>query len=76
MRLGKAAKEALADTARRALAGQCTVKVPARNRALAYRIFEAATPHLEGYGAVPRPHMLMWELPNGSCIRVVHGQNA
>ena len=75
MRLGTRAKEVLRDTVHRALAGPCVVRVPARSRALAYRIFEAATPHLEEYGAVPRG-ALTWQLPNGSSIKVVHGKDA
>ena len=74
MRLGKNAKEVLRDTVHRALAGPCEVKVPARNRAVAYRIFESVSPHMEEYGARPQPHVLCWVLPNGSVIRVEHGR--
>ena len=72
MRLGKTAKEALHDTVRRALSGPCVVTVPARSRAMVYRMFEGVTPHMEEYGAVARPHMLSWALPNGSLIRIAH----
>lgn len=76
MRLGKEAKLALHETARRALSGPCVVQVPARSRSLAYRIFDSVTPHMEQLGAVPQPRVLEWQFPNGSKVRIVNGQDA
>lgn len=76
MRLNKEAQDALRKTVHKALSGQCVVRLPARDRRVARRIFFGVSPHFEEYGAVAQPSMLSWQLPNGSRIEIaVHGQD-
>ncbi len=58
------------DVAKRALSGECDISIPAPNRHLAYRIYQAASPHMEERGARERKDSLSWEFHNGSRVRI------
>ena len=70
MRLGKAHLERIDEVARKALAGECLVSVPAPTRYAALAIFSAATPHMEQRGARTVDKALAWIFTNGSRVVV------
>lgn len=70
MRLGSEALAFVEETVRKALAGECYVRVYAPSRHLARRMFHGVSPHIEKFGGSPDPQRLWWRLPNGSCILI------
>lgn len=70
MRLGARATDLIGGVVSRALSGECVVRVQAPSTAVARRMFDGVTEHIERYGGRPLASHFSWHLPNGSVIRI------